>query len=82
MASMQVKRVWIAADAGLSYGEVVALIDTVQRDTPDLTVGVATRSQTGPIDPTQYLVQRDERGHFHTLMPMAPCFAIGSTARP
>ncbi len=82
MANMAIKRVWIAADERVSYGEVVTLIENLHQDTPDLIIGIATKSQTGPVDPMRFVVWRDNKGHPHTFLPMAPCFAAASKERP
>jgi len=46
------KLVWIAADEHVSYGEVLSVISTLKQDTPDLHIALATKAQTGPVDPT------------------------------
>ena len=45
------KLVWIAADDHLAYGEVVSLISKLHHDTPDAYIVLATKAQTGPVDP-------------------------------
>jgi biopolymer transport protein ExbD len=47
------KVVWIAADEHVSYGEVVSIISKLKRDTPQLYIALATKRQTGPVDPVQ-----------------------------
>ncbi len=74
MANMGTKRLWIAADQRMSYGEVAVLIEPLQGDTPDLMIGIATKSQIGPVDPSQFAIWRDQKNHPHLAQPLPPCF--------
>ena len=74
MANMGTKRLWIAGDERMSYGEVAALIERLQVDTPDLMIGIATKSQVGPVDSSQFAVWRDQKNQSHRLQPLPPCF--------
>ena len=57
------KLVWIAADEHLAYGDVVSFISKLHRDTPDVYIVLATKSQTGPVDPTDDKYSRAQAQH-------------------
>jgi 3-deoxy-D-manno-octulosonic-acid transferase len=57
------KLVWIAADEHLSYGEVVSLISKLRHDTPDVYIVLATKAQTGPVDPADNEFSKAQANH-------------------
>ena len=57
------KLVWIAADEHLSYGEVVSLISKLRHDTPDVYIVLATKAQTGPVDPADSEFSKAQAKH-------------------
>lgn len=47
--------VWVRADAGASYGNVISLLSDLARDTPHLHVALVTDKQgAGPVDPDKW----------------------------
>jgi biopolymer transport protein ExbD len=45
------KLLWVSADEHVSYGEVVDIISKLSRDNPDVYIALATKAQTGAVDP-------------------------------
>ena len=68
----RVKLVWIGADERLSYGNVVDLMNKLQKDTPGLRIALATRQQIGPVDPAQ-IEALNAAHHTNYLRPIPPC---------
>jgi biopolymer transport protein ExbD len=46
------KLLWVEAGEHVSYGEVVAILMKLLRDTPDVHIALATKAQTGAVDPS------------------------------
>jgi biopolymer transport protein ExbD len=44
--------IWLAADERVSYGEVVSMISKLKLDNPKAYVALVTKSQVGPVDPS------------------------------
>ena len=57
------KLVWIAADEHLVYGEVVSLMSKLHHDTPDVHIVLATKAQTGPVDPADNEYSKAQAQH-------------------
>ena len=55
------KLVWIAACEHLSYGGVAFLISKLRHDTPDVYIVLATKAQTGPVDPADNEFSKAQR---------------------
>ena len=54
MKSLNDRIVWVRAEPGVSYGDVIGLISDLARDTPNLHVALVTESQgAGPVDPVR-----------------------------
>jgi biopolymer transport protein ExbD len=45
------KLLWVEADEHVPYGEVVEILSKLRRDNPDVYLALATKAQTGTIDP-------------------------------
>jgi biopolymer transport protein ExbD len=82
METREVKVIWIGADERVPYGEVATLVDKLQQDTPDLKIGIATKSQIGPVDPDQLEPWRIEDGLPHPIETGPPPCPPESMLRP
>ncbi|MGA3225019.1 MAG: hypothetical protein ABSC65_14725 [Acidobacteriaceae bacterium] len=51
LAKRAEKLLWLAADEHVSYGEVVDIVSKFSRDNPGLYIALATKAQTGAVDP-------------------------------
>jgi biopolymer transport protein ExbD len=45
------KLLWVAVDEHVTYGEAVDIMAKLSRDNPGVTIALATKTQTGPVDP-------------------------------
>jgi hypothetical protein len=50
-------------DEHLSYGEFVSLISKLRHDTPDVYIVIATKVQTGPVDPAGNEFSKAQANH-------------------
>jgi len=75
MESRYERLVWIAGDERVAYGSVVGIISKLTRDTPDLHVAIATKSQIGPGDPLEI---EKLRAKFNGRAPVVelPCVSV------
>jgi biopolymer transport protein ExbD len=52
------KLLWVAVDAHVLYGEAVSIVTKLSRDNPGAYIALATKTQTGPVDPADFELRR------------------------
>jgi hypothetical protein len=78
METREVKSLWIMGHADMGYGEFAGFVGKLQRDTPDLVIGVTTESQIGPVTLGREKVDRIGRGSQALYLAIPPCFPFSN----
>jgi hypothetical protein len=78
METREVRNLWIMGHADMGYGEFADFVGKLQRDTPDLVIGVTTESQIGPVTLEPQKVDRIGRGSQALYLAIPPCFPFSN----